>query len=68
MKTKDFGYLQHGAGTSGPSRTERVTVKNEYGDRWLAHFEGMWRRVHIQVKRTFIVFQGERITIRIEGV
>lgn len=64
----DYGYLQHGKGTSGSFRTERVEIKNEYGDRWLAWFEGKWRRVHLQVKRTFIVFQGEKITIQIWGV
>lgn len=64
----DYGYLQHGKGTNGPFRTERVEIKNEYGDRWLAWFEGKWRRVHLQVKRTFIVFQGEKITIQIWGV
>jgi hypothetical protein len=65
---KDYGYLQHGNGTKGPYRTEKVLVKNEYGDRWLARFEGKWRRVHIQVNRTYIVFQGEKITIQIDGV
>lgn len=64
----DYGYLQHGRGTKGPFRTERVHVKNEYADRWLAFFEGRWRRVHIQVNRTYIVFRGERITILIDGV
>lgn len=64
----DFGFLQHGTGTRGPFRTERVTVKNEYLDRWLAFYESKWRRVHIQVNRTFIVYRGERITIQIEGV
>ena len=64
----DFGYLQHGTGTAGPFRTERVTVRHDYADRWSVRFEGRWRRVHIQVNRTFIVFQGERITVQIEGV
>lgn len=64
----DYGYLQHGAGTTGPFRTERVPVRNEFGDRWAARFEGKWRRVHIQLNRTFIVYKGERITIQIEGV
>lgn len=64
---EDFGYLQHGSGV-GPFRTERVRIKNEYGDRWLAFFEGRWRRVHIQISRLFIVYQGEKITIQIEGV
>lgn len=61
-------YLQHGQGTAGPFRTERVIVKNEYADRWLAYYEGRWRRVHIQVGRTYIVYRGEKITIQIEGV
>lgn len=64
----EHGYLQHGKGTQGPFRTERVTVKHEYADRWLCRYEGKWRRVHIQVRRTFIVYRGERITIQIEGV
>ena len=63
-----IGYLQHGEGTKGPFRTEGVSVKNEYADRWLARFEGRWRRVHIQVNRLYIVYRGERITIIIEGV
>lgn len=63
-----IGYLQHGGGTKGPFRTEGVRVKNEYADRWLAFFEGRWRRVHINVSRLFIVFQGQRITIQIWGV
>lgn len=65
---EDIGYLQHGAGTAGPFRTESVHIKNEYADKWLAFFEGKWRRVHIQLRRTYIVFQGEKITIHIEGV
>lgn len=64
----DLGYLQHAASSQGPFRTEAVTVKHEFADRWLARFEGKWRRVHIQVSRTYIVYRGERITIRIEGV
>ncbi len=64
----DHGYLQHGKGTIGPFRTERVAVKHEFADRWLARFEGKWRRVHILVRSTFIIYRGERITIQIEGV
>jgi hypothetical protein len=67
INQKDFGYLQHGAGTDGPFRTERVHVKHEHSGQWLAHFEGLWRRVHIQVNRTYIVYRGERITIQIDG-
>lgn len=67
----DFGYLQHGKG-KGPFRTEKVPVKlsgwRPNGQCWLALFESRWRVVHVQVKRTFIVYQGERITITIEGV
>ena len=68
MGELDVGYLHHGEGTKGPFRTEEVKIKNEYGSRWLAWFEGRWRRVHIQVKRTYIVYQGEKITIQIWGV
>lgn len=64
----DYGYLHHGQGTNGPFRTERVLVKHLHGFEWQARFEGRWRKVHIQVKRTFIVYRGERITIQIDGV
>lgn len=65
----DIGYLRHGAGTAGPFRTETVKIKHEYAaHRWAAFFEGKWRRVHIALNRTWIVYQGERITIQIEGV
>lgn len=66
----DIGYLQHGS-APGPFRTERVHVKSDVypnAGQWLALFEGKWRRVHIQVGRTYIVFQGEKITIQIDGV
>jgi hypothetical protein len=63
----DYGFLQHGAGTDGPFRTERVALKHEHSDRWLARFEGRWRRVNIQVRRTFIRYRGESITILIDG-
>ena len=64
----DCGYLQHAVRPGGPFRTEAVTIKHEYADRWLAHFEGRWRRVHVQVKRLFIIYRGERIAIQIEGL
>ena len=64
----DYGYLQHGEGTSGPFRTERVTVRNSYADNWQAWFEGKWRKVNVQLNRLYIVLQGEKITIQIEGV
>lgn len=67
MTNIDHGYLQHGTG-NGPFRTEKVRIKHEYADKWLAWFEGRWRMVHIQVNRTFIVYRGEKITIQIEGV
>ena len=65
--TAEIGYLQHGT-SPGPFRTEQVRVKHAYADRWFAYFEGTWRCVHIQARRTFIVHRGERITIQIEGV
>ena len=64
----DCGYLQHGHGTAGPFRTESVPIRNEWGDRWQALFEGRWRRVHIRIGGLFIVYRGERIKIQIEGV
>jgi hypothetical protein len=67
----NYGYLQHGAGTSGPFRTERVSIKPADWPRtgeWLARFEGKWRLVHVKVRRLFIVYRGERVTIQIEGV
>ena len=65
---QDIGYLQHGEGTNGPFRTESVKIKNTFADNWYAYFEGKWRKVYIQVNQTFIKFQGEKITILIEGV
>lgn len=64
----DIGYLHFGSGTAGPFLTRSVPVKNEHGDRWLARWDGKWRRVHIQVGRTFITYRGEKVTIQIEGV
>lgn len=63
----DIGYLHHGEGTHGPFRTESVRVVVIF-DRWFAWFEGRWRRVHIQVRRPYIVYQGQKITIQIDGV
>lgn len=66
----DTGYLQHGEG-SGPFRTEAVKVRPDVwpnADKWEAYYEGKWRRVHIQVNRTYINYFGERITIQIDGV
>lgn len=67
-QTEDRGYLHHGRGTQGPFRTESVRVRNEFGDRWQAFYCGKWRRVHIQVRETYITHLGERIAIQIEGV
>lgn len=65
------GYLQHGT-ASGPFRTESVPVKMSdswpNNGTWYALFESRWRKVHLQVKRAYIVHRGERITIQIEGV
>jgi len=61
---ESIGFLQHGHGF----RTERVRIRHQYLDRWQAYYEGAWRRVHLQVNRTYITHRGERITIVIEGV
>lgn len=63
------GYLHHGAGTQGPFCTEKVQVKTEdNGNTWKCRFEKRWRSVRFQGNDTFIIFQGERIQIQIEGV
>lgn len=67
-QSREIGYLQHGTGTQGPFRTESVPVRHLYADNWQARFEGRWRKVHIALRRTFIVFQGEKIAIQIDGV
>lgn len=64
----DYGYLQHGQGTAGPFRTERVRVRHTPPGIYHAWFEGRWRVVHVQVNRLFVTYRGERITIQIEGV
>lgn len=61
------GYLQHGVAPN-PCRTEAVKLHHEGADRYQAYFEGRWRRVYIQVNRTFILYRGEKITIQIEGL
>ena len=66
----DYGYLQHGR-QPGPFQTERVLVRLRgwpHVGMYEARFYGRWRAVHVQVRRTYIVFQGEKITIQIEGV
>lgn len=62
------GYLHHGSGTAGPFRTESVPLRHTAPDTYHARFEGRWRLVHVQLRRLFIVYRGERITIQIEGV
>lgn len=60
----DVGYLQHGRGT----RMESVRVRHTAPDIYHAWYEGRYRLVHVQLRRLFIVYRGERITIQIEGV
>lgn len=60
------GYLQHGT-APGPFRTEKVTVMHEHSDRYKVRFEGLWRRVYIETKRLYIMYQGTRIPLQIEG-
>lgn len=67
MSQREVGFLQFGA-APGPFQTVKVVVKHEYADNWLAFYEGKWRKVNIQVRRTYIVVNGERITIKIQGV
>jgi len=64
----DYGYLQFKAGPAGPFLTHRVPVRHQYADRWQALFEGRWRRIHVQIKRTYIVCDGQKITINVDGI
>lgn len=68
--TINIGHLQHGEG-NGPFHTESVSVKQDAwpnADKWLAFYEGKWRRVFVQVNRTYIMYSGEKIRISIYGV
>ena len=67
MDNLSNGYLQHGSGTSGPFRTEKVTVKHLYADQYQAFFEGRWRKIHMREKGDYIIFQKEKILINYEG-
>lgn len=67
FNSSDVAYLQHGSG-AGPFRTESVKLKHEKLDRYLAFFEGRWRRVYIGMKRNYIVFRGEKITLVSDGL
>lgn len=66
----DFGYLHHKASASGPFCTERVEITLRgwpHTGEWQARFEGRWRKVHTDGRTGWIVYQGERIRITIEG-
>ncbi len=63
-----IGYLKWGEGTSGPFLTESVKVRHLYADNYEAWYEGRYRKVHIQVKRLYVVIRGKKITIIIDGV
>lgn len=63
----DYGYLQFGSG-NGPVVTLRVSVRMRPPFNWFALYEGKWRKVHVNLSRTWIVYRGEKITINIEGV
>ena len=63
----ETGYLQHGQ-AGQPMRTESVCVRHTMPDIYHAHYEGRWRKVHVQINRLSIVYMGKRIPIVIEGV
>ena len=50
----DYGYLQHGK-NGGPMATEKVRIRNSHLDNWQAFYMGKWRKVHVNVQRTFIM-------------
>jgi hypothetical protein len=61
----NIGYL-HVSNPPGP--TPSVPIRHNDLAQYQALYEGRWRRVYIQVRRTFIVYMGQRITIQIKGV
>lgn len=63
----ETGYLQHGQAGQA-MRTESVCVRHTMPDLYHAHFEGRWRKVHVQVNNLFIMYLGKRIPIVIDGV
>lgn len=63
----DYGYLQHGTG-SDPFHTEKVTIRHLFADNWQCFYEGKWRKVYITISRLYIIFKGDKIAIKIEGV
>jgi hypothetical protein len=66
---RELGYLQFGNAQELPMYTVSVPVEQKSnGSDWRALFEGKWRKVHIQVNRTYIIYMGKKITINIEGV
>jgi hypothetical protein len=64
MNNLDLGYLLMDDG----KEPEVVKVKHHYLDNWSAWYDGKWRKVYIQVNRTYIVYNKNKITIHIEGV
>ena len=61
------GYLHFGT-DRGPFLTIGVPTKHEGADRWLAFWEGRWRRIHIQVRRLYVIVNGERVTFTMDGL
>lgn len=70
-------WLQHGSGTRGPFKTEAVPAKQHGAPqrrraglvvtRFMVKFEGRWRRVYSDKRRSeyphFINYGGERIAV-----
>lgn len=63
----DKAYLQFGK-ERGPFYTVSAPLRHMGADRYLALFESKWRKVHVQVNRTYIVYQGEKVTIDMQGM
>ncbi len=69
-KSYDTGYLQHGS-IPGPFHTEKVLIRERgwpHAGQWQAYFKHKWRVVHVNQSRLWIVYQGVKINIKIEGV
>lgn len=48
--------------------TDTVTAKHSCADVWHVWYSNRWRKVHVQVKRTYIVCWGRRHTVDMRGL
>jgi hypothetical protein len=49
-------------------KPKELKAKHEGADRYKVFYQGRWRKVHVQVSRTFIVVNKVPLRIEIEGL